>query len=342
MKHEHIAYRAGIVAISLLSLMAGVGALVAGLEWAVAILAPVPILMLFLQHLNHRAAKRQHHTTLDAVRDVSSGLTQFREELRQAHADGGQAQRALMEVANDLVRRSKIYHKALSTDISNMRSELKVRSEQIPGESVDLWRASATLVPEHADLPMPGGWAVTVPTLLAMLNEVGKNSRRQTIVECGSGTSTIWLGLAVRHRGHGHVYALEHQESFAEATRAYVRANGLEDWVTILDAPLVDYSIGGNDYRWYDMGAIGPLKNRIDLLFVDGPPASTGPMARYPAVPLLADRLADNAWVVLDDTVREEEVSIVSNWLAESHGGRRLTQERVLPKSIVLAIAPER
>lgn len=341
MKHERVAYKAGIAAIFLLSVMAGVGALVVGIEWAVAILVPVPILMVLVQHLNHRAVARQHQKTLVAVRGVSSGLTQYREEMGQAHADGAHAQRALMMVANDLVRRSKIYHKALSGDISNVRSDLKVRSEQIPGESVDLWRASVRLAPDLADIPMPGGWAVTVPTLTAMLNEIGKNSRRRTIVECGSGTSTIWLGLALRHRGHGHVYALEHQERFAEATRAYVLANGLEDWVTILEAPLVHYSIEGNDYRWYDLAAIGPIKDRIDLLFVDGPPASTGHMARYPAIPLLADRLADNAWVVLDDTVREEEVSIVSNWLAESHGGRRLIQERMLPKSVILAVAPE-
>jgi hypothetical protein len=58
----------------------------------------------------------------------------------------------------------------------------------------------------------------------------------------------------------------------------------------------------------------------IDLLLVDGPPGSAGTQARYPALPVLSDRLADGAIVVLDDFSRADETTIVERWCAEIPG----------------------
>lgn len=52
------------------------------------------------------------------------------------------------------------------------------------------------------------------------------------------------------------------------------------------------------------------------MLVVDGPPAATGPQARYPSLPMLIDRLAKNATVVLDDAHRRDELKIVEEWEA--------------------------
>jgi hypothetical protein len=38
-------------------------------------------------------------------------------------------------------------------------------------------------------------------------------------------------------------------------------------------------------------------------------------MARFPALPLLRERLSDRAVVVLDDLIRSDEQEIVSRWL---------------------------
>jgi hypothetical protein len=67
---------------------------------------------------------------------------------------------------------------------------------------------------------------------------------------------------------------------------------------------------------WYAPRALDGLED-VGLLFVDGPPELTGPMARLPAVPLLRDRLAAEATIVLDDTRRADETKIAQLWADE-------------------------
>ena len=60
------------------------------------------------------------------------------------------------------------------------------------------------------------------------------------------------------------------------------------------------------------MGFIG-----IDMLLVDGPPGMTGPLARYPALPVFYEYLNNDAVIFLDDGVREDENKIMQRWLQE-------------------------
>jgi hypothetical protein len=93
---------------------------------------------------------------------------------------------------------------------------------------------------------------------------------------------------------------------------------GLSKWAEVVDAPLTEVKIDGRTWRWYDPAILpeGPF----DLLLVDGPPASVGDEARYPAVPMLSGRLADDALVVLDDTRRPDERAIGERWAEEFDG----------------------
>ena len=43
--------------------------------------------------------------------------------------------------------------------------------------------------------------------------------------------------------------------------------------------PLVEQAIGEETYRWYDLTGMDDLE-WIDLVFVDGPPGTTGPLAQ--------------------------------------------------------------
>ena len=46
-------------------------------------------------------------------------------------------------------------------------------------------------------------------------------------------------------------------------------------------------------------------------------PGLTGNLARYPALPVLADRLAEGAYILLDDTERDDEQEILNRWIHE-------------------------
>jgi predicted O-methyltransferase YrrM len=128
----------------------------------------------------------------------------------------------------------------------------------------------------------------------------------------------VILAYACRAVGAGRVVSLEHDARFAAATRKMLEERGLSKWAEVRDAPLSEVGVGDSTWRWYDPASLpdGPF----DLVLVDGPPGGTGPEARYPAVPMLFDRLADDALVVLDDARRADERAIGERWAAEFDG----------------------
>ncbi|WP_168801362.1 class I SAM-dependent methyltransferase [Glycomyces buryatensis] len=167
--------------------------------------------------------------------------------------------------------------------------------------------------PDQA-LPPMHGWAVAPDFARYLFTEV-TGGKYERVVECGSGSTTVILAYAMRTMGTGHVVAIENNPHFAAVTRHMLAERGLSAWAEVIDAPLAEVDIDGNPWRWYDTSKLpeGP----IDLLLVDGPPGQTGPLARYPALPLLADRLAPDAVVMLDDASRKDEQKIKRRWLEE-------------------------
>ena len=84
----------------------------------------------------------------------------------------------------------------------------------------------------------------------------------------------------------------------------------------IVLAPLEPHALGRDGLRWYAQHALRALPERIDVLLVDGPPAFEpgAGLARYPALPALAERLTADAVVVLDDIDRPGEREVLHAW----------------------------
>jgi predicted O-methyltransferase YrrM len=168
----------------------------------------------------------------------------------------------------------------------------------------------------RAPLPPTTDWAV-LPDLARILVETVLDVRPAAVVECGSGTSTVLVAYALERVGAGRVVALEHDPAQADRTQRMLARHGLERWATVCRSPLVPQAVGGTTFQWYDLARV-PLPDRVDFLFVDGPPGGVQALARYPAVPLLRDRLGPRAVVLLDDTGRDEERAVAERWAAES------------------------
>jgi len=162
-------------------------------------------------------------------------------------------------------------------------------------------------------VPTMGGWAASADVIALLITEL-LNNRPRLVVECGSGVSTLWMALAIRHHGLDcRIVSLDHDPLFAEETRRNLRKHGVEGIAEVRVAPLTGTGLEGHDTDWYDRTALAGLTD-IGLLFVDGPPESTGPLVRYPAVPLMRDLLGPTASVILDDAVRPAEREIVTRW----------------------------
>jgi hypothetical protein len=161
------------------------------------------------------------------------------------------------------------------------------------------------------------GWAAS-PDFLAIQVANIRQYQPLTILELGSGQSTVLSAYVLEQLGLGHVYAFDDTELFANISRENILRHKLNDHATIIHAPLKDYTIQGEIWQWYDLDCL-PSIAKIDLLLVDGPPqyGKNLPMLRYPALPLLAPYLAPNALILMDDADRASERLVAERWQTE-------------------------
>jgi predicted O-methyltransferase YrrM len=168
-------------------------------------------------------------------------------------------------------------------------------------------------------LPWTDG-AIRPGALVAILNEIAFAERRR-IVELGSGVSSIVIGRLLAQRG-GTITAVEHDPDWAALVRRQVERERLTDVVEVVVSSLEPHPASWSGAPWYSRESVALLPGGINLLLIDGPPGYGVGMAhsRYPALPALADRLAGNALVFLDDADRESEREIVARWAEEVPG----------------------
>ena len=211
----------------------------------------------------------------------------------------------------------------LLIDLRHRQTDLFVRSleEQraIYSQVEAIIGLNGVLAPKY---PFPGtrGWAAS-PDLLREVVAYVLSTPVALAVEASSGTSTLMIAYAMERRGAGHVIALEHDAIYAERTRALLRTHGLMHRAEVVLAPLVEHRTDQGVFLWYDLGKV-VMDTPIDLLLVAGPPETTGPLARYPAVPLLRERFAEGARVILDDGARADERAIAERWSKEGTGAK--------------------
>jgi len=275
-----------------------------------------------LEHIKKAGidSRRQVSNSLSSIAAVSEAVVVLSQEVRripetvelesQAAAgrisavssrvlEVGQAlddnQAAVRRLARSQQSRDAQLHSAVLTDI---QAVLQLQERFMP----------------KAPLPVAGGWAISPTGVMWLVDLISRHSP-QRIVECGSGTSTLWMALALRQQGSGSILTLEHQEAYAAATRGTLARHGLSDLAEVRQANLADVETPLGTRLWYDIGS--GIDGPIDLVVVDGPPKSTGPLARYPVLPELRPFLADGAIIVVDDAQRPDEQEMCEHWLRD-------------------------
>jgi hypothetical protein len=129
------------------------------------------------------------------------------------------------------------------------------------------------------------------------------------ILECGSGLSTILLGLVAERNGN-KVWSLEHNPFWAEKVRSTLERYDIRS-VELCETKLRDYG----PYWWYDPPK-DTMPNDFSVVVCDGPQGRT-PGGRYGMVPIMKPYLRPCCIVLLDDAGRSEERKIVTRWAEE-------------------------
>jgi predicted O-methyltransferase YrrM len=203
-----------------------------------------------------------------------------------------------------------------------MRDELNQVKNRLSllGNSIAETQGLVQLSGLNQPYPMPfgGNWALTPDAAVILAREIVIR-RPNTIVELGSGVSTVMVGRLLQQMECGHLISLDHDPDWAEETRRHILANGLQDYVEVLDAPLARQQFDGKEFNWYQIPDRLQGIEQIDMLTVDGPPQTTDSavLARYPALPAFAAQLSEHAVIFIDDAKRVTEQEMVKKWLQQ-------------------------
>jgi hypothetical protein len=132
---------------------------------------------------------------------------------------------------------------------------------------------------------------------------------RGPILECGSGLSTVLIGVVAKQQGQRH-WALEAEPQWAARVQKYLRMYEL-DSVVLHAMPLKDYG----EYCWYEP-PLASMPDQFSVVVCDGPPGTTKG-GRYGLVPVMKERLGRDCVIILDDVARPDESAIAKRWQRE-------------------------
>jgi len=164
-------------------------------------------------------------------------------------------------------------------------------------------------------LPVTEHWSAA-PDFLELITDHCLQNRPHVIVECSSGTSSLVLSRCCQLNRVGHVYSLEDGEEFVTRTSQQLNDFILSEYCDVIHAPLQDVRLDSEIFKWYALNDLPKVK--IDMLVIDGPPGFLQKFSRYPALPMLKERLGEHCTVFLDDAARDDEQELVKRWLKQS------------------------
>lgn len=144
------------------------------------------------------------------------------------------------------------------------------------------------------------------------LEEVCKQAAKTNgpILECGSGLTSVVLGLLAGRRGV-QTWSLEHVSEWqARVTSVFERFEIPN--VQICSAPLCSFG----EFEWYD-APLAALPKEFQLVICDGPPGATEG-GRYGLLPVMGERLPTGSVILLDDADRPGEVEVLERWASET------------------------
>ena len=146
---------------------------------------------------------------------------------------------------------------------------------------------------------------------LDYLEEVAKRavSAAGPVLECGSGATTILLGVLCAKR-EIEVWSLEHSPEWQARIVELLERSGISG-SGVCSAPLVEYG----EFDWYDP-PLAKLPKNFALVICDGPPGSTKG-GRYGLLPVMNDRLGSGSYVLVDDAGRPAEAEMIERWERE-------------------------
>ena len=173
-----------------------------------------------------------------------------------------------------------------------------------------------------SNLPNTRGYAAS-PDYLSKINEIIKEKRPKLILEAGSGVSTLIASYSLKkYVNDGKIISLDHNQKYAQETIDELKKHNLDKYAKVVHAPLKTHkfpisNLYSNYLVWYDIDSVINEIESIDLFIIDGPPAKNSKNARFPALPIMFNKISKGAIIILDDAKRKNEQETIRLWKKE-------------------------
>src|ERR1700674_42226 len=151
------------------------------------------------------------------------------------------------------------------------------------------------------------GFAAQIDYLEEVCSQAARTSG--PVLECGSGLTSVLLGLLAGRRGV-QTWSLEHVAEWRSRVTNVLERFEIPN-VQICGAPLRSFG----EFEWYD-APLCEVPKEFQLVICDGPPGSTLG-GRYGLLPVMGERLPAGSVILLDDAARPGEAEVLRRWASE-------------------------
>lgn len=159
---------------------------------------------------------------------------------------------------------------------------------------------------ESGALPHLGSWKADTYMLHRIVDVIEAGPPR-TVVELGSGATSLVIAKALTMHGAGQLHSYDSYAPFVGGMHEWLDEHGLA--ASFHHAPLTT-----RDVRWPGLWyALTEVPGSIDLLVIEGPPWAVHPFARGMAERLFP-LIVPGGTVLLDDAARPGERYVARRW----------------------------
>lgn len=145
-------------------------------------------------------------------------------------------------------------------------------------------------------------WAISPDAMACVLADL-QERHAPTVIEFGSGQSTIILAAALKHR-NGCLLSVEHDLEYSAVIQRQAKACGLAELIQFIHAPLCEPPVAPGNSS-YDTKIIPNCQ--VDVALIDGPPYTNGLLTRLTPLRWAAQHLKSGGAIFLDDSARVAE-----------------------------------
>lgn len=289
------------------------------------------------------AGYEERGTRLREQQAILDGISSAHGERAGLAAEHGALLQRLLESSNqnaaDLLDITRTYEKRFDDLEKGVKKDL-IRAISNSTRQIESRIGIESYLGRGHAVPAMGGWAASADISLFLIRLIASRSY-DLIIEFGSGISTVLMASILRDDRSAEMpswpnrslsgaadpvprmVAFEHQRKYFDETIENLLQAGVAEYVEMNYAPLRNYSTAHDEHFLYyaceeriaELSRLLKGRRGRILVFVDGPPGSTGRHARYPALPIVLQHLSGHELdILLDDYGREDEKSIAKRW----------------------------